>query len=99
MIPQNEIEKYQEENLLFKEQIEERSGKTVEQLYAERAKRIRDVIELREPDRVPFLVLIDTHVHYEIPNSTAYYDPLSRVRNNQKLWSVLNRNSSGIKQK
>jgi hypothetical protein len=36
-----EILKYQEDNLLLKRQIEERTGKTVEQLYAERAKRVR----------------------------------------------------------
>ena len=67
MMSPDEIEKYQKENLLLKEQIEERTGKTVKQLYAERAKRVRDVIELREPDRVPFLVLIDTQIHYGIP--------------------------------
>ena len=49
-----EIGKYQEENGFLKKQIEERTGKTVEQLYAERAKRVRDAIELRVPDRVPF---------------------------------------------
>jgi len=77
MIMPDEFEKYQEENLRFKEQIEERTGKTVEQLYAERLKRVRDVIELKEPDRVPFLVLIDTQAHYGIPNSTSYYDPFT----------------------
>ena len=85
MISPDEIEKYQKENLLLKEQIEERTGKTVEQLYAERAKRVRDVIELREPDRVPFLVLIDIQVHYGIPNSTAYYDPLTLKRAMRKV--------------
>jgi len=85
LISPDEIEKYQEENLLLKEQIEERTGKTVEQLYAVRAKRVRDVIELREPDRVPFLVLIDIQVHYGIPNSTAYYDPLTLKRTMRKV--------------
>jgi len=85
LISPDEIEKYQKENLLLKEQIEERTGKTVEQLYAERAKRVRDVIELREPDRVPFLVLMDTQIHYGIPNSTAYYDPLTLKRTMQKV--------------
>jgi len=85
LISPDEIEKYQKENLLLKEQIEERTGKTVEQLYAERAKRVRDVIELREPDRVPFLVLIDIQVHYGIPNSTAYYDPLTLKRAMRKV--------------
>ena len=50
MIPTAEIEKYQEENLRLKQQIEERTGKTAEQLYAERAERVKDVIELRVPD-------------------------------------------------
>jgi hypothetical protein len=85
MISTDDIEKYQEENLLLKEQIEEQTGKTVEQLYAERAKRVRDVIELREPDRVPFLVLIDTQAYYGIPNSTSYYDPLSLKRTMRKV--------------
>ncbi len=56
-----EIKKYQEENLSLKKQIEERTGKRVEQLYAERAKRVRDAIELREPNQVESFVkdLID----------------------------------------
>lgn len=85
MISQDENKKYQEENLLIKEQIEKQSGKTVEQLYAERAKRVRDVIELRVPDRVSFLFLIDTQVHYGLPNSASYYDPLSLKRTMRKV--------------
>src|SRR4030042_361384 len=85
MIFQDEMEKYQKENLLLKEQIEERTGKTVEQLYAERAKRVRNVIELSEPDRVPFLVLIDTQAHYGLPNSASYYDPISLKRTMRKV--------------
>src|SRR4030042_5470296 len=85
MISPAEIEKYQEENLLLKKQIEERTGKTVEQLYAERTKRVRDVIELRVPDRVPFLVLIDTLAYYGIPNAAAYYDPLTLKRTMGKV--------------
>ena len=84
MISPEELEKYQEENLLLKERIEEQTGKTVEQLYAERVKRVRDVIELKEPDRVPFLVLIDSQVCYGIPNSTSYYDPLTLKRTMRK---------------
>jgi len=85
MISPDELEKYQEENLFLKEQIEERTGKTVEQLYAERTKRVRDVIELRVPDRVPFLVLIDTLAYYGIPNSASYYDPLTLKRTMRKV--------------
>ena len=75
-----EILKYQEENLLLKKQIEERTGKTVEQLYAERSRRVRDAIELRVPDRVPFSVLIEPHAYSGIPNSAAYYDPITLKR-------------------
>jgi hypothetical protein len=80
-----ETEKYQEENLLLKRQIEERTGKTVEQLYEERTKRVRDVIELREPDRVPFMVLIEPHNYSGIPKSAAYYDPITLKRTMRKM--------------
>ena len=80
-----EIEKYQEENLALKRQIEERTGKTVEQLYAERARRVRDSIELRVPDRVPFSVLIEAHAYSGIPNSAAYYDPITLKRTMRQM--------------
>jgi len=80
MTSQTEIEKYREENLLLKRQIEERTGKTVDQLYTERAKRARDVIELREPDRVPFSFFVEPYSYCGIPNSAAYYDPLTFKR-------------------
>jgi len=75
-----EIAKYQEENILLRKQIAERTGKTIEQLYAERAKRVRDAIELRVPDRVPFSVLIEPHAYSGIPNSAAYYDHIALKR-------------------
>ena len=81
-----EIEKYREENLLLKKQIEERTGKTVEQLYAERAKRVRDVIELREPDRVPFFGSASNRTTIPgCPNSAAYYDPITLKRTMRKM--------------
>jgi hypothetical protein len=80
MISETEISKYNEENLILKKQIEERTRKTVEQLYAERDRRVRDVIELREPDRVPFSVLIEPHAYSGIPKSAAYYDPIALKR-------------------
>ncbi len=85
MTCRTEIAKYQEENLLLKKQIEERTGKSVEQLYAERAKRVRDVIELREPDRVPFLVLVEPHNYSGIPKSAAFYDPIALKRTMRKM--------------
>ena len=74
------MKQYQEENLRLKQQIEERTGKTAEQLYDERTKRIRDAVELREPDRVPFSVFTDAHVYAGIPNSADYYDPMALKR-------------------
>ncbi len=80
MVPHDELEKYQKENIELKMKIEERTGKTVEQLYTERSDRVSDVIELRVPDKVPFLALVDTQFHYGLPNSASYYDPLSLKR-------------------
>jgi hypothetical protein len=80
MTSRNEPPKYQEENLAFKKQIEERTGKTVKQLYAERSQRVKDVIELREPDRVPFFFFVESHAYCGIPNSAAYYDPITFKR-------------------
>ena len=72
----SETEKYQQENLALKKQIEERTGKTVEQLYDERNKRSRAAIELKKPDRVPFFFLIDIQSFAGVLNAASYYDPL-----------------------
>ena len=85
MAAQTEIAKYRKENLLLKKQIEDQTGKTVEQLYAERVKRVKDVIELRTPDRVPFMVLVEAHRYSGIPNSAAYYDPITLKRTMRKM--------------
>lgn len=85
MISPEELEKYHQENMALKGQIEKRTGITVEQRYAEREKRVRYVIELREPDRVPFLVLIDTQAYYGLPNSAVYYDPFSLKRTMRRV--------------
>jgi hypothetical protein len=80
-----DVEDFQQENLLLKQQIEERTGKTVEELYAERAKRVNDVIALRKPDRVPLFVFIDPHAYSGIPNSAAYYDPVALRRTQRQM--------------
>ena len=85
MKSRTEIKKYREENLLLKNQIEERTGKTVEQLYAERAKRVRDAIELKEPDRVPFSFFVEPRIYCGTPNSAAYYDPITFKRTMRKI--------------
>jgi hypothetical protein len=85
MTSRTEITKYQKANLLLKKQIEERTGKTVEQLHAERAQRVRDVIELREPDREPFIVLVEPHNYSGIPKSAAFFDPIALKRTMRKM--------------
>lgn len=70
-------EKLRQENIRKAEAIQKRTGKTPEQLYAEREKRVREAIELREPDRVP--VRLETHSfparYAGVPVAAAYYDP------------------------
>jgi hypothetical protein len=85
MTARTEIAKYRKENLLLKKQIEERTGKKVEQIYEERAKRVRDAIELREPDQVPLMILVEPHAYSGIPNSAAYYDPITLKRTMRKM--------------
>ena len=64
------------ENLKKAEEIRKKADKTPAQLYEEREKRVRDAIELRQPDRVP--VRLETHAfparYAEIPMSAKYYD-------------------------
>lgn len=85
MASETEIAKYQKENLLLKKQVEERTGKTVDRLYEERAKRVRDVIELRKPDRVPFMVLVEPHHYSGIPKTAAFYDQITLKRTMRKM--------------
>ncbi len=79
------IEQYRKENALIKEQIEKNSGKTSEQLYEEREKRVRDSVYLKQADRVPFMVHIDAQIYTGIPNSAAYYDPIAFKRSMRKI--------------
>ena len=65
------------ENLKKADEMRRNSGKTPAQLYEEREKRVRDAIQLREPDRVP--VRLETHAfparYAGIPMAANYYDP------------------------
>ena len=67
---------YEAENEKIKKETEARTGKTTAQLYEEREKRVRDVIEMKVPDRVPFSVNPDTQSFTGVPNSAGYYDPI-----------------------
>jgi uroporphyrinogen-III decarboxylase len=66
-----------EEEKRLKEEIEKRHGKTVEELYQEREKRIFDAMQLKVPDRVP-VVFFDVPLlacrYVGLPYSAAYYD-------------------------
>ncbi len=61
----------------LREEIERRTGKTAEQLYEEREKRIRDATNLKEADRVPLFMFPDPAAHFKLPQSAAYYDPVA----------------------
>ncbi|MGD9143048.1 MAG: uroporphyrinogen decarboxylase family protein [Dehalococcoidia bacterium] len=72
-----------EEEKRLKEEIEKRNGKTVEELYREREKRVFDAMQLKVPDRVP-VVFFDVPLlacrYTGLSYSTAYYDaPASRA--------------------
>jgi hypothetical protein len=59
-----------------KNQVERRTGKTTAQLYAESEKRLTDVIELKEPDRVPVMWRGEKFVfkHSGVSPSAQFYD-------------------------
>ena len=73
-------EKSREEILVddrkLREEIEKKHGKSVEQLYQEREKRLYDAITLKVPDRVPVLFggTYPACAHAGIPFSSVYYD-------------------------
>jgi hypothetical protein len=71
------MDRYQEENENLKKQIEKKTGKSAEKLYAEREKRVREALALKEPDRVPYSVSIDAQSYTGVPNSATYYDPIA----------------------
>jgi hypothetical protein len=80
MTPKSDTAQYIEENVLLKKQIEERAGKTVEQLYDERSKRVRAAVELKKTDRVPFSLMVEVQSFAGVPNAASYYDPLRMKR-------------------
>ena len=64
------------ENQRLREEIEKKHGKTPEQLYQEREKRLFDAVQMKVPDRVP-VVFGGTFFpckYAGIPYSAAYYD-------------------------
>jgi hypothetical protein len=68
-------QKYSQKLQALKDEIQRKSGKTTEQLYNEREKRITDAIELREPDRLPLWLIAENNSRLGLPPSAAYYRP------------------------
>ena len=68
--------KYTPTERQLRRDIELRHGKTPEDLYDEREKRVREAIQLKEPDRVPVSLRMTYYpaTHCKIPKSAAYYD-------------------------
>jgi len=60
----------------LRQEIERRHGKTPEQLYEERAKRIWDTVQLKEPDRVPVVLggTLFAARYGGLDFASAYYD-------------------------
>ena len=73
-------QEYKKEQQKLKEEIEKKTGKTTEQLYEEREKRIRDAIECKEPDRIPLSTHPEMQLYTGVPNSAGYYDPIAFKR-------------------
>ena len=78
-------QQYQQEHQILKKNIEKKAGKTTEQLYEDREKRVRDAIELKVPDRIPLAINVNISLYCGIPNSAAYYDPIGWKRAMRKI--------------
>ena len=78
MITRVAPERLSAENLKeLRDEIERRTGKSPEELYEERDKRVRDAIALKEPDRVPvgFRGVYFATRYAGLPHSAVFYDP------------------------
>ncbi len=74
------MKQYQREQQTLKEEIEKKAAKPTQQLYEERETRVRDLIQLKRPDRIPFLVRVNPGLYTGMLNSAAYYDPIGYKR-------------------
>ena len=79
------VKEYEKEQQSLKKEIERRTGRTCELLYEEREKRVRDVIELKVPDRIPLTIDVKISTYTGVPNSAAYYDPVNFKRAMRKI--------------
>jgi hypothetical protein len=69
----NDSKGYEEKLKNDRAAIQKKTVKTPEELYAEMEKRVRDAIELREPDRVPWVLVGGDETR--VSPSASYYDP------------------------
>lgn len=76
MSPEKVREEMPVEDRELREEIQKKHGKSVEELYHEREKRLYDAITLKVPDRVPVLFsgTYPACKHVGIPFSSIYYD-------------------------
>ena len=91
-------EKMLEEDRRFKDEVEKKHGKTVEQLYAEREKRLYDAAQLKVPDRVP-VIFGGTFLPLKyagLPYSTAHYDAVAWKRAYKKMMVELGPDAYGV---
>lgn len=73
-------EKMDENLRALRAEIEQKTGRTPEELYDEREKRVRDAIELKQPDRVPIFMQIPNHRFGSPPKEASrraalYFEP------------------------
>lgn len=61
----------------LKKEIEKKTGKSTEELYEEREKRVREAIYLKTPDRVPLFINAGPTSYLGVSPSAAYYDPVT----------------------
>ena len=75
----SKLKTFEENQQRRKEEIEQRAGKSVDQLYEEKEARVRDAIELRESDRVPVSLRMTYFPakYCGIPTAAAYYDSVT----------------------
>jgi hypothetical protein len=70
---------YSKEIQKLRTAIEKKDGKTPEQLYEEREKRVREAIQLKQPDRVPVSMRMTYFPakYTGITKAASYYDPIA----------------------
>ena len=61
----------------LREEIQKKTGKTPEERYEEKERRIQQATNLEKPDRVPIIIMADPSDFTDVPRSAAYYDPIA----------------------